>query len=67
MTELKSFFNEIKTLFANNLKQDKSKDLATIDKQANYLGTSMLGLSLASKILSKTQLEDFIETAFANL
>tara|TARA_R110002153_G_scaffold51774_2_gene145344 strand:+ start:931 stop:1551 length:621 start_codon:yes stop_codon:yes gene_type:complete len=67
MTELKCFFNEIKTLFANNLKQDKSKDLATIDKQANYLGTSMLGLSLASKILSKTQLEDFIETAFTNL
>jgi hypothetical protein len=27
----------------------------------------MLGLSLASKILSKTQLEDFIETAFTNL
>ena len=67
MIELKSFFNEIKTLFANNLSQDKNKDLATVEKQANYLGTSMLGLSLASKILSRIQLEDYIETAFMNL
>ena len=67
MMELKNFFNEIKTLFANSLKQDNNKTQKTIEKQANYLATSMLGLSLASKILSEEQLEDFIETAFINL
>jgi len=67
MTELNRFFNEITTLFANCLKQDKNNTQEIIEKQANYLGTSMLGLSLASKILSRKQLEDYIETAFINL
>lgn len=67
MNELLSFFNSVIVLFKNNLKQDISKDEATIETQANYLGTSMLGLSLASKILNKKQLDDYIETTFINL
>lgn len=67
MDELLNFFNEIRELFAYNLKQDIEKDESTIQKQANYLGIAMLGLTPASKILSKKQLEDYIETTFLNL
>ena len=64
---LLNFSNDIKRLFTRNLEQDKTKNQETIKKQANYLMTSMFGLSIASKILNKQQLEDFIETAFENL
>ncbi|GAC1382137.1 MAG: TetR/AcrR family transcriptional regulator [Ginsengibacter sp.] len=64
---LLNFSNDIKRLFTRNLEQDKTKNHETIKKQANYLMTSMFGLSIASKILNKQQLEDFIETAFENL
>lgn len=67
ITELQKFAEDIKRLFANNLQQEKSKSEETIAKEANYLITSILGLSVASKILSTSQLEDFIETAFLNL
>ncbi|TYP77209.1 TetR/AcrR family transcriptional regulator [Aquimarina intermedia] len=67
LTELQKFAAHIKGLFEGNLKQEKSKSKATVTKEANYLLTSMLGLSVASKIMNTTQLEDFIETVFINI
>ncbi|WP_041263962.1 TetR/AcrR family transcriptional regulator [Bernardetia litoralis] len=67
MKELSKFSSQMRSLFINNLKQDSAKDAETIEIQGNYLITSMLGLSLASKVLQKNQLNDFIETAFKNL
>ena len=67
LEELTKFADDIKLLFVNNLKQDHQKDALTIESQANYLMTSILGLSVASKIFNNKQLEDFIETAFKNL
>ncbi len=67
MSELMKFANEIRDLFVANLKQDARKNTETIEKQASYLMTSILGLSVASKILNKQQLNDFIEVAFQNI
>ena len=65
--ELMKFTEEIKELFLYNLKQEKVKSQELIEKEANFLMTSILGLSMGSKILNKKQLEDFIETTFTKL
>ncbi len=67
MTELSKFANDIKQLFIKNLKQDSKKDIQTIESESNFLMTSILGISVASKIFNKKQLEDAIETVFKNL
>ncbi len=64
IAELVKFSDELKNLFVNNLKKNPEKDEQTIEKQANYLVTAMMGLSTASKIFNKKKLEDFIETTF---
>lgn len=66
MNELLKFADDIKGLYINNLKQDKDRNSETIERQANYLMACMLGLSVASKIYTQTQLEDTIETIFMN-
>ncbi len=65
--EVVKFTGEIRELFFNNLKVDKTKSEETINKQANYLIISMTGLSLASKVFNQEQLDDFIENTFENL
>ncbi len=66
-TVLSEFTNEVKQVFTNNLKQDKSKDSATIEQQADFLIISMFGLSSATRIFKKTQLDNFIENIFKNV
>ena len=67
MLELKTFANEIRDLFVSNLKQDDSKDSSTIEKQADYLMNSLLGLSIASKVFQKNQLDNIIKVTFLSL
>ena len=67
MTELKKFSEAIRILFVNNLKQEKDKTEEEIERESNYLMTSMLGLSLGSRFLKNKQLEDYIETTFNNI
>ena len=67
MKELLKFTEEIKVLFINNLKQETTKTKEDITRESNYLMTSMLGLSLGSRILNDEQLEDYIETIFKNI
>ncbi len=65
--ELSKFTSEIRQLFANSLKQDKSKDMTTLEAQADYLIISMLGLSSASRLFNKTELNNYIENIFKNV
>lgn len=65
--ELMKFTEEIKVLFINNLEQESGKSQETIKREANYLMTSILGLSLGSRLLNKEQLEDYIQTTFLNI
>jgi TetR/AcrR family transcriptional repressor of nem operon len=67
MIELMKFTEEIRTLFVNNLQQDKDRTQDRIEKEANFLTTSMLGLSLGSRIQNESQLEDYIEMIFKRL
>ncbi len=64
MVELMKFTEELRSLFINNLQQDKNRSQEILEKEANYLTTSMLGLSLGSRIQNETELEDYIEMIF---
>jgi len=63
---LASFTKEVKQVFTKILKQDKTKDIATIEQQADFLIISMFGLSSATRIFNKKQLDNYIENIFIN-
>lgn len=63
---LAKFTNEVKLVFTNILKQDKTKDASTIEQQADFLIISMFGLSSATRIFTKKQLDNYIENIFIN-
>lgn len=63
---LAKFTNEVKLVFTNILKQDKTKDISTIEQQADFLIISMFGLSSATRIFTKKQLGNYIENIFVN-
>lgn len=65
--ELMKFSNSLKELFKVNLAQEVGRSEADIERQANYLMISIQGLSQASRVYAKEQIEDFIETTFKNL
>lgn len=67
MVELKKFANEIRDLFVSNLKQDDKKSNTLVQQQADYLMNAILGLSIASKVFTKEQLNNIIEVTFTNL
>lgn len=64
---LSNFTEGVKQVFAHNLKQDKTKDDAIIEQQADFLLISMFGLSSATRIFDKSQLDNYIENIFKNL
>lgn len=66
-SELSKFTNEIRQLFKDALEQNTTKDSETLDKQADYLIISMFGLSSASRMFNKIQLDNYIENIFKNL
>ncbi|WP_281988456.1 TetR/AcrR family transcriptional regulator [Aquimarina aggregata] len=65
--ELTKFINTIRSLFANNLKQNSTQDDATLIEQADYLIVAMFGLSSASRVFNTKQLNNYIENTFTNL
>lgn len=67
LKEAKIAVNEIRSLFAENIRLDSSKDKETIKKQANYLIIAMTGLASASKVFEEEQLSDYIEAIFKNI
>lgn len=64
---LKQFTEDVRAIFANILKKDLSKSPEMIQKQADYLIISMFGLSMASRIFSPSQLDNYISNIFTNL
>jgi len=64
---LSKFMDDVKQLFSDKLRQDTTKNETLITEQADYLMISMFGLSSASRIFNKTQLNHYIENIFKNL
>ena len=64
---LTDFIENVRTVFAEVLKQDKTRDNEMIAKQADYLITSMFGLSSASRVFNAAQMENYIENIFKNI
>jgi len=64
---LSRFTDDVKQVFLDSLRHDTSKTEAVIEQQADYLLISMFGLSSATRIFSKTQLQNYIENIFKNL
>ncbi len=66
-SEIIQFATKIKEAFIDKLKQDSTKDEPTIEKQANYLMIALQGVSVASKMFTTKQLDDFIEITFEHI
>ena len=61
------FTKHIRSLFFNNLKLDKEKEIEKVEEQADYLLLSISSLSVASKLFSKSLLDTYIENTFLNI
>lgn len=62
--EILKFSNYIRSLFVNNLKQVGQYSDEYIERRANYYFIALQGMTVASKMFSKSQIEDFIEITF---
>ncbi len=67
VNEIGQFSTLIRDTFFKKLATNTIKSKETINKQANYLIVALQGLSVASKMLGKKQLDDFIEVTFKNI
>jgi site-specific DNA-adenine methylase len=65
--QMAEFMNNLKEIFIEKLRMDKTKDEATIVKQANYLVLAKHGLAAASRVNTTKEIEDYIEVAFNKL
>jgi TetR/AcrR family transcriptional repressor of nem operon len=64
---LLNYTDELKQVFCDSLSQDKTKDNTTLEQQADFLIISMFGLSSASRVFSRTQLNNYIENIFKSI
>lgn len=67
ISEITNFVEKLKSIFADKLATDTTKNSELINKQAKYLLIAKQGLSNASKLFEKKDLEDFIEITFQNI
>ncbi|AXT50888.1 TetR/AcrR family transcriptional regulator [Aquimarina sp. BL5] len=65
--ELSKFTNNIRSLFANNLKQEENFNSTEVEEKADYLIISMFGLASASRVFNDTQLHNYIENIFKSI
>lgn len=64
---LADFTNDVKNIFALKLKSDDTKSETMIEEQADYLIIAMFGLSSATKVFNKNQLDHYIQNTFKNI
>lgn len=50
--------------FYNNLSQDKTKSKEVIEQQTEFLITALMGVTFATRMFSKAQVENYIEYIF---
>lgn len=62
--EIILFSEELKNTFFTILAQDGSKNTQLIERQADYLLVALQGIALASKMLQKVQVDNYIEMTF---
>jgi len=67
VSEINQFSNTIVSAIARILTGTNKSNKERVEQQANYLFVALLGLSVASKMSDKKQLNDFIEMTFKNL
>lgn len=67
MSEIAKYKASLKAIYIEKLEINSNKDKLTIEREANYLMIAKQGLSVASKIFKKKELEDFIELTFSKL
>ncbi|OBX25233.1 TetR family transcriptional regulator [Gelidibacter algens] len=64
---LTNFTDNVRNVFSDILKQDKTKNRDVIEHQADYLLIAMFGLSSATRIFNQTQLDNYIDNIFKNV
>jgi len=64
---LADFTENVRKAFEMVLKQDKTKDRITVEQQADYLLISMFGLSSATRVFNKKQLDNYVSNVLKNV
>lgn len=64
LDEIRDFTISLRNIFLAKLKENSTDDIVSLKRKSNYLIVSMTGLSVASKVYNKQQIDDYIETAF---
>lgn len=64
---LSNFMEDLKKVFIKSLSQDLNKENSIIQEQADFLIISMFGLSSATRMFKKDQLNNYVENVFKNL
>lgn len=67
VVQVENFRDDLKRIFFNKLMFESVENSKIVEKQADYLLISMIGLSSASRICIDTQLENYIENTFNRL
>ncbi|TXE12883.1 TetR/AcrR family transcriptional regulator [Seonamhaeicola algicola] len=66
-TDILQFMENLKILFIEKLKTDKTKDEDTVLKQANFLLLAKHGLAAATRVNNNKEIADYIELTFKNI
>tara|TARA_R110001606_G_scaffold50320_1_gene126161 strand:- start:6467 stop:7030 length:564 start_codon:yes stop_codon:yes gene_type:complete len=67
VAQVEGFREFIRQLFLNNLKYNSVESPEIIERKADYLLVSMIGLSSASRVCNNNQLKNYIENTFNKL
>ncbi|MEP1488328.1 MAG: TetR/AcrR family transcriptional regulator [Algibacter sp.] len=65
--QVENFRDDLKQIFFNKLMLNSVENSKVVEKQADYLLISMIGLSSASRVCNNIQLENYIENTFNRL
>jgi TetR/AcrR family transcriptional repressor of nem operon len=61
------FTNNLISIYEKELSISSDKDAETIAKQATFISVTITGMMIAAKVLSTSQIEDFMTVTFSNL
>jgi len=65
--QMTEFIHQLKELFIEKLRIDTPKNEETLLREANFLLLAKHGLAAASRVNSKQEIEDYIETTFKHI
>ncbi|MCK0159611.1 TetR/AcrR family transcriptional regulator [Allomuricauda sp. F6463D] len=67
ISALENFTAHVRAVFAEALRKNSQKNESLVEQQADYLIVSIFGLSSATRVFTRTQVNNYIENIFLRL